>query len=77
MFGHSLEGFLRFVFIGREKLEYDMLIRNDLLIERFLLLGHILVELPQFAQLVLIVLDLRVEEETSALFLEDALFLLS
>jgi hypothetical protein len=54
-----------------------VLISYDFLIELLVLLGHILVELSQFAELVLIVLDLGVEEEAGAFLLEDALFLLA
>lgn len=77
MFRHGLERFLGLVFIGGQKLQDDVLIGKDLLIELLLLLGDILVELSQLAQLVLVMFDLRVEEEARAFFLEGALLLLA
>jgi hypothetical protein len=74
---HGLEGLLGFVLVGGQELQDEVVVGELLLAVLLLLLGDVLVELSQLPQLVLVVLDLSVEEETGALLLEDALLLLS
>lgn len=77
VFRHGLERILWLVLLRREELQDDLISAEQFLIVNLLLLGHVLMEFPQFPQLVLVMLDLPVEVKPCSLLFKSALLFLS
>jgi hypothetical protein len=76
MLRHGLQGILGFVFVGGQELQQHVVVREILATVLLILFLDVLMELPQFAQFVFVMLHLTVEEETRALLLKETLLLL-
>ena len=77
VFRHGLERILWLVLLRREELQDDLISAEKFFIVHLLLFGHVLVELPQFPELVLVMLDLPVEVKPRPFLFKSALLFLS